>query len=403
VGGAAASDQSASGWRVKQLREQVSRLIDALALPIGLALLALLVAWHAVSLRAYAQAGSHDFRILYEATSEFWTGRSLYAARTAHANLNPPHFHLLILPFTVLPQRAAFWIWTAANVIGLALSVAIIRRELVPSPSLVAWLWLANAALMFAGTAAALWTGQTALLLMWPATLAWRAARRGDWMRTGALIGVLMALKPFLGIFVPFWILARHRRALAGAVLAVSASFLVGVVVFGIAEHARWLQTLSAVDWAGEPWNASLLAPIARTTGDARAPVVKMVWLVAAALVALASLARALAFDRTGATDRALACLFVGALLASPLGWIHYLWWGAGPVAATLVQDRSRTIHGWRGIASTGALLGLLSPPFVLGLWAAHAWGRAVFGSAYFWGLLALWMLMMVAPPRAAS
>jgi alpha-1,2-mannosyltransferase len=369
-------------------------LTNELALPLGLALLVWLVVWHGIQTWGFWNVGASDFRILREATEQFWTGQSLYALRAPHGNLNPPHFHVVLIPFTWLTPRAAFIVWTAVNLMALAISLLLILRELGCRLSFPQQVWLAIGALLFAGTAAALWTGQPSLLLMWPATLAWRSARRGHLGRSGTFVGLLISIKLFMLLFVPYWIARRQHRALLAAGVTVLACVIVGVAIFGTAEYRAWFHTLGTVDWADEPWNASLLAPIRRAV-TSRTSGWDLVWLIAAGLVALLSLIRACQSGGSASIDRAFGCLLCGALLASPLGWIHYLWWAAAPIAAWLRESGRPFRPAWRAGVVSVAIAGLGCPPLGLSLWTDHIWARVIFGSAYTWGLVATWILLM--------
>jgi alpha-1,2-mannosyltransferase len=383
-------------WRTRR------SLIDELALPIGLAVFGSLLAWHAIHLWGWAVVGRTDFRILREATAEVWSGKSLYALRTVHGNLNPPHFHLIVLPFTWLAPLPAFFAWTVANVVALAFSLRIVVRELKISPSVVESVWMANAALLFSGTAAALWSGQSSFLLAWLATVAWRDARNGHVGRSGAVIGFLIGFKLFMLVFVPYWIFRRQLRALLAAGVTLAGSILIGVAIFGVAEHRAWVHTLGTVDWAAEPWNASLLAAVQRAMNE-RMMTSQGIWAIAAATILVFSLVRACRARGPAATDYGFACLLTGALLASPLGWVHYLWLAIGPLAACAYDAGRAFLSGWRVPVAMLAVAGLLCPPGGLGLLNAQVWGRMVFGSAYTWGLVALWVLLISQPPRAPA
>ncbi len=372
-------------------------LLDDLALPIGIALLAVLVAMHAGHLWSVTRSGATDFRFLREATAEAASGRSLYLLRTAHGNLNPPHFHLIVLPFTRLSPATAFLAWTAVSVLSTAASLRLIVRELKITLSGTSLLWTAIAALGLAATAASLWTGQSSLLLTWPATIAWVAARRRQEGRSGAWMGGLLSLKAFLLVFLPYWVLRRHVRALVAAIVVIAIACGVGIVIYGSAEYARWVATLRTANWVDEPWNASLVGMLVRAAGG-RTMLVNVAWWLGAAAILVASLVRGAQGTGASAVDRAFACLICGALLASPLGWIHYLWWAAGPLVALLVADPSRWWTGWRRPITLIAAGGLFWPGTALGVAGASPMAQATVASAYFWGVLAVWVLAMGAP-----
>src|SRR5207237_8609202 len=74
--------------------------------------------------------------------------------------------------------------------------------------------------LAFAPTSDILDTGQGSFVMLPLMTLIWLAARRGWWARSGALLGVAMSVKPFVAVFLAYYVWRRHGRA----VLAILAS-----------------------------------------------------------------------------------------------------------------------------------------------------------------------------------
>ena len=66
----------------------------------------------------------------------------------------------------------------------------------------------------------------------------------------------------------------------------------------------------------------------------------------------------------------------ISALLASPLGWLYYIWW---------------VVPGMRPIKLLGKSP-LLWVPFAYLGWQPNRWVTLTLGSVYFWGLLMLWV-----------
>ncbi|MGH9383180.1 MAG: hypothetical protein ACRD2N_02660, partial [Vicinamibacterales bacterium] len=113
---------------------------------------------------------------------------------------------------------------------------------------------------------------------------------------------------------------------------------------------------------------------------------------LAAATVTFVVIARDTSPD---AVDRAFALSILTALLASPLGWVYYLWFALGPMAALWV---SGSLRQWPGpaILLLVATPGLLWP-IVQTLLAQHArWGSLTIGSIYTWTTVALWSAVLL-------
>jgi hypothetical protein len=365
-----------------------------------------------------------DFRILYLSARAQLEGRDMYdlpselqthggrTLRLTLVNLNPPHFHLLLLPLALFPAGVALSLWAVASLMCLGGSLYVIVRELDLelswSTCYRAAIWL----LAFAGMGAVLGTGEMSFLLSLPVTLAWAAARRGRWSQAGIYLGLAMSLKLFLLIFIPYLMLRRLGAALASGAAA-AACFVAGVLVFGPASYWSWLHQMSAVSWAWRSPNASVLGILTRSLSEnphytplAVAPeLVLALWLPAVAIVGVLTLV-AVTFDRTeSAVDRAFALLLSAALLISPLGWVYYLWLGLGPIVALALHwrnDAGRAPQGaaasaarWRRRFLTLAVPGLVWPHFATFAFQPHAWATLLLASAYFWSTAALWCATM--------
>ena len=173
-------------------------------------------------------------------------------------NLNLPHATLLFLPFAMLPPGLGLQAWIALNLLALADIVRMVMRELrLPFASLRT----ASTAvflLAWAPTAALVITGQLALLVAWPLTRAWRAARRRHWERAGWWIGGAVALKVFLLVFIPYLTLRGRWAALGRALLLLTACVAIGVLVCGPSSYVEWTMQFGDVTWYGHYMNASI-------------------------------------------------------------------------------------------------------------------------------------------------
>src|SRR5437660_962971 len=116
-------------------------------------------------------------------------------------------------------------------------------------------------------------TGQYVGLLMLPATLAWRAARRGEWVLSGAWLGLLASQKPFVFIFVAWLMWQRRWRGVIAAALVTIVSLALGEVVFGRGVHLQWQAILRSdvSTWGWLYLNASTAAPWMRAFGPSPA------------------------------------------------------------------------------------------------------------------------------------
>jgi alpha-1,2-mannosyltransferase len=369
----------------------------------------------------YRFQGDHlnDFRVFYYSTQAWLQGQDMYGPTAATSvpvgdgrfhdlwNMNPPHFHLLVLPFAALPLKIAMGAWVAANLGLLAWSLASITRTLNVRWTPAGTLWTILAALAFSATCGLVATGQVTWIIMVPVTFAWIAARGGLWPRAAVLLGAAASIKPFLGVFLLYFALRRLWRE-AGLMLAAGvACGLIGLVVFGWDAQWRWIETLRSVDWPWAPMNSSLAGFLTRVLSDNPfvLPVTNAATLIgplafAGSVILAVPTYRALVRDDgPGHVDRAFAALLILALLVSPLGWIYYLWLPAGPLLAMFWFTPARVGSAARGLLLL-AVPGLLWPlyPFV---WFREApWAALTIAGIYFWTALALWAAVVTSIPR---
>jgi hypothetical protein len=351
----------------------------------------------------------NDFGKFYYSTTSFLEGKDLYAPNPATRmlvntetrqllNMNPPHFHLLILPLAMFGPMTALWLWGLANVAALILSLRLIASELgLPwTPSRLEWTFAAVVAC--SATGASVITGQLTFLLLLPVTVAWIAARRGNWTRAAVYLGVCASVKPFLGIFLIYFALRRSMRAVAVMTITGLACTVTGLAVFGWNAYQGWLSALSAVDWTWAPMNGALAGLLTRAfvENPLYTPVVHAPRLggavagILAIIMAAVSLRIFVRDASRDAADRAFGGLLVTAQLVSPLGWIYYLWLLAGPAAALYISAASRPSRV-RDVLALVAVPGLLVPVATTAAWSTPPWIGATLGSLYVWTTLFIW------------
>jgi len=401
--------------RVLRSGKQVALLGDLIRvlLAIVVAGAAGLCTWYYASVVRYMFGTLHmnDFGKFYYSAKAFLEGGPMYAPNPATAiplaelgtrqflNMNPPHFHLLILPLAFVGPLPAFVLWSLMNVVALVLSVWLIASELGLKWTWTGSAWALAGGIICSATGAVVVTGQVTFVLMLFVTLAWVAARHERWLRAAAYLGVLASIKPFLAIFWIYLITTRRLKEALMMSLAALAAVGSGLVVFGWSAYAEWVHTVAAVNWTWSTMNGSISGLVARTFGDGS---IFLPMLSAPRLVPIASALLALTIgtvsivvltaDRSSqSVDRAFTGLLLTALLVSPLGWVYYLWLIAGPAIA-LAQTFSLRPSAARDVSLVLALPGLLMPLPIVVLWREQSWAGATIGSIYTWTILALWV-----------
>ena len=385
--------------------------------------------WHATLItRAVDRAPHNDFGRFYLSVCAFVAGGDMYAWNEAiparlpslidlevHEidlwNMNPPHFHLLILPLAPLPAGIALIAWTACGVIALCVSLRMIRRELQLDAHPDLRHIMAIALLAGVATAVTVVTGQVSWFLMLLVTLVWVHARRGNWVVAGAWLGVAAAWKPFLLIFLPYLVLQRQWRALGAVAATAALSYAVGLAVFGVDTHVSWMRCIGeSGNWAWLHINASLWGFLSRAASpnplyvplfDVSPGVLKTVWLLAAGAIGAATVAVAITDRSAVRLDRAFAMHLTASFLICPLGWNYYWLLAVGPVVAVALHCEL-----FQGSSGTGRFQQFqrLMLLFAIFAWFAPAYitqyvpGRfmtVTVGSVYFWGTFCLWLALV--------
>jgi hypothetical protein len=122
-------------------------------------------------------------------------------------------------------------------------------------------------------------------------------------------------------------------------------------------------------------------------------------WLVVAGVIAFTTLSVTFVDDTTSSVDRAFALLLIAAQLSSPAGWIYYLWFAAGPVAALAFSEYRRAVLPRSGAVrwmTAFALVGFFTPITVPYSSQRTVLATLTAGSVYFWATLALWTCLIV-------
>ncbi|MFI6008860.1 glycosyltransferase 87 family protein [Streptomyces sp. NPDC051243] len=304
-------------------------------------------------------------------------GGDLYALRTTDARLPttyPPFAALLFTPLTLLDTATMRTLGTAGN---LALLVVFVRLSLrlVGHARVESVWWVAAVAVWCEPVWTTLRYGQINLLLA--VLVLWDLSRRPADRWAGAAIGLAAAVKLTPALFAVFLLVtgavARHRHGSGGPWLrhacAAAASFagatLLAAAVLPYDSWRFWTRMVFAarrVGHAEDTANQALRGVLARLL---HTPEPGAVWVVTAAVVAVAGLGMAVAAELRGMRAWAVTACAMTALLVSPVSWSHHWVWCV-PVVLLLAT------RAWRATAS-GTLLVFSS--YAL-WWVPHGPGR---------------------------
>lgn len=388
-------------------------------------IMAVLVLWNASLVYVMAtQLNMNDFGKFYYSIVAFLEGRAMYGPNPGTFlqvtplmgqhfwNLNPPHFHWLLLPLGFWSPSIALALWGAMNLIAFIVSLRLIGQELQIDPTRWQARWIVSGLLAFAGTGALLVTGQLSCLLLLPITWAWICARKGRWNRAGIWLGLASSIKPFLLIMVPYFLLHRKIRPAIWCCTFWMLPYVGGFIGFGQDVYRQWIDRLLLVDWSWASMNASLHGLLHRTFHEnpSFAIVVEFpnafvtIWLIVSTAVVLIALAATARDDSTEAVDRAFAFLILSVILVFPLGWIYYLILPLGPLTALGIQwwRRLRPITGspapfsFKHMLVVLAAVGFLVPLPLTHTLQPNPLATITVGSIYCWSTMWLWTSLLL-------
>ncbi len=325
-------------------------------------------------------------------------------------NLNPPHFHLLLLPLAWLSNDVALGVWLVFNCLCLLLALRVLEFaelnvEWTTAPGELAVLGL----LAFIGTASALITGHISFLMFLLLTLAWRDARHGRWSRSAVPLALALSVKPFLLFLTPYYLWKRQWKATGVLAAVVVLCYLAGLLIFGVENTQSWVERLrGAESWAWLPMNASLMGALTRTFtsnawyanyGPLSPETIKIVWLALGIPLALLSFAAVAPDPSPRGVDRAFGLLLVGSLLLSPLGWTYYFLLPLGPILMLILSWAREWSGGprhwtWRQWLLVASIPGFCMPLAFVDLGQPRPIITLLFGSLYFWSLLFVWIAL---------
>jgi hypothetical protein len=220
------------------------------------ALLLLLAVGYGFSAAHRQLKSGNDFPIYLDAGRALLAGESPYSPEPGlNGYVYLPFFALVVSPLAFLPEIVAIWVWYAVNV---ALTVAAFRLtrallEEAVGATHVAWaVWLSllvHARFFLDNYDMGQVNVLTLVLGLWGLRLAIVSARDG---RAGALLGAMVAIKPYGAILlIPFIIRGRWRVAAAAAATFAVATLVVPAIVVG--------PSLTAAALSG--WNEKIVGP----------------------------------------------------------------------------------------------------------------------------------------------
>lgn len=355
----------------------------------------------ALASRLAVEHGDFDVRVYDGAVSSWLHGGSLYDFGLGSRHLGftyPPFAALCMSPMALLPLGAVVVLNRLAVVAAVVVCSAVVVRELprlrAHGQAFVVAL-LVPALFVLQPVRDTFTFGQVNVLLAALVLIDLRALGRGSrW--AGAGIGLATAIKLTPGLFVVFLLVAGRRRPAVTAVATAVLATLLAAAVSPATSWSYWTDVLfdsSRVGSVDSATNQSLAGLLARLLNTGRLP---MVWVPLVLLLVVWALGRARSLWLVEERLAAFTVVGLAAVLASPISWVHHLWWVAPGLVLVVdsgLRRRSRLV-----VTAAGALAVLYASglPDIARAPAGHhhSWSAVLGENAYAVGCLALLFLL---------
>lgn len=266
-----------------------------------------------------------DFDSFWLSAKAALEGRDIYDAGARLVNLNPPFWTLVVLPFGFMEPLNAYRLFVLITLFITVGSLAWMASELRLRAG---WAIVAAGMVLFSSPLLATFAlGQMYPILALGLVAAWVLDRRGWNIPSGAMLGLVMALKPSLAPLI-LWPAVRKKWDSVGATIVSGATAtLAAGLAFGPEATMRYAAVVLEAEVDGFWDNASLAGTATRTfteTGFAE-PLAVLPWMVPAVYALGIALIILTAVKVRDGSEGGLWAVTAASLLASPIAWNNYL------------------------------------------------------------------------------
>lgn len=252
------------------------------------------------------------------------------------SNLNPPFFTLMSFPLAYLSYPKAFALWTLISMISGAMGILGLQKKLNRKAfSIACRLLLLIGLFSYFPSFINLQLGQVSLMLLPLLVLGWCAARNEKITRAAFFLGLAASLKPFICLFLFYFLIRKEWRGLGIFLLTLLSCSLIAAFYLGKTSYIAYYQVCQHISWAASSWNVSFYGVLLRLFGGSEANVAlfplsgltNILYPVITILFFLALiyfLRPKVGIQAKQKMDLDFSVIIVGMLLLSPLGWIYY-------------------------------------------------------------------------------
>ncbi len=247
--------------------------------------------------------------------------------------LNSPFFILLITPLALLTYQQALACWLLISFIAGVGAFLYLLKKIFPQRY--------NLLFMVAGLAAFLGSitvysnfgyAELGLFIFAGLVFSWTWSRSGRDKAAGVLLGLLLTLKLFIGMFLIYFLFLKRWRLLAYMVTTFIILNLITLCIVGSKNYIDYIAILHVADWFAASWNASLYGFLSRIFGGSFNQPILNIPIIAHSLYIISAIfvVSVLFFntrqqkDDKQRFDLNFSYVLCAMILLSPLGWVYY-------------------------------------------------------------------------------
>ncbi|MFZ0219599.1 MAG: glycosyltransferase family 87 protein [Candidatus Aquirickettsiella sp.] len=287
--------------------------------------------------------GKNIYTPIYFVKNKINTDSPVTQTKSAHSkvvklggNLNPPFFTLISFPLAYLSYPQALLLWTFLSMLAGALGILLLQQKIDRQTfSVFHALLLLIALFSYFPSFVSLQFGQVSFLLLPLLALGWCAARDEKTIRAAIFLALATSLKPFIGLFLFYFLIRKEWRGLCAFFLTLLSCGLIAALFLGFDSYVAYYHACQQIKWAASSWNVSFYGFLLRLLGGiennvALLPIPGLVtslypWVAGLFLLAIMQFLRSTVHVQTEQkVDLDFSVIIVGMLLLSPLGWIYY-------------------------------------------------------------------------------
>jgi Glycosyltransferase family 87 len=352
------------------------------------------------------RAGRWDFSIIYLSAKVLGEGRNPYTtefrplgkklglevAAIHHAG-DTPTFLLLTRPLALIPERSAFYLWSALNAVFLGLALVLLLAKFSNLKRKEA-LILGALALTYSPVLFHFQYGQKNILILLLLVVMIRLLEHRREQAAGLCLALAALLRVFPVLLIGYFAIQRRWRVLGWTLIGLGIGGLTTIWLLGIRNFLSFGAGIGLVTddyWLHSWFNISLRRDVSRlfwaifsAKAERNVDLMRRVVVLFASAALLGTTIRATLRSAPGEDPdwRVLSMWIVASVLLSPIAWNHYMVLFFIPFAQLVVAargSRASTRAQWMAIISYAMVLPgivLLFPAPVIAAYFGPEWAE---------------------------